>query len=489
LRWPIPAATVMQVDPTDDGVELDPSILFLYKDDKEQKNFIFSPTGKPRLLKAELVSVFYYSGQDLLPLIIKADIDKERMEKKPICSRETEKLSSSLSPEHGLYLSIRYNGSAMDFSKVPLFFMADEDTLHQIRWAKWYLSSSEGYFFEENSFCPGIHLQSSTKLFEYSRNFDFLGGVSMGEDLFRELMDGFFYLPTSLLTSWDKCPIPSDLQRFQPTNTQQKQSTLPERLYWIKIRLPEKGNENPWVSLKEVYLNCLVAINRKTSTVFKHTGGNQLLEIELPDECSSILTIDSVTDSNNREYQNRLNLSSTSPFTYNTEERNGRMVFWFDFTDHPGSIPNSLSISYSSTFGSQANGIETGKIDQLWERHPGIRSVTNILPTTGGMPAKSQEELHSQISSLLRNRGRAVSFLEIEHWTNLFDSRITASECKNIVKKGSHGAVRCTQVNVRVNSGEFYSEEELKLFQKRLERFLKERSLINTSVEVNILAD
>lgn len=115
--------------------------------------------------------------------------------------------------------------------------------------------------------------------------------------------------------------------------------------------------------------------------------------------------------------------------------------------------------------------------------------MTNILPTVGGMPSKTQEELLGLISSLLRNRGRAVSFQEIEHWTNLFDSRITASKCNNMVKKWPRGSIRCTQVNVRVKAKEFYSEDELKIFQKRLAHFLKERSLINATIEVNIVAD
>jgi hypothetical protein len=165
------------------------------------------------------------------------------------------------------------------------------------------------------------------------------------------------------------------------------------------------------------------------------------------------------------------------------------MVLWFDFTNYPGTIPNSVSVSYSTTSGSLGNGIEAGKITQLWERHPGIRGVTNILPTAGGMPAKTQEELRSEISLLLCDRGRAVSFEEIEHWSRLFDSRITASKCKNVIRKGSQGAFRSTQVEVKVKAKEFCSDQELDLLKKRLESFLKERALINVSIEVNILSD
>ena len=105
------------------------------------------------------------------------------------------------------------------------------------------------------------------------------------------------------------------------------------------------------------------------------------------------------------------------------------------------------------------------------------------------MPAKSPEELLSEISSLLRSRCRAVSFEEIQRWAKLFDSRVTFAECNNVIRKGPQGAFRCTRVNVKLEPGGFYSEDELRLFRERLERFLRERSLINVSIEVNTLSD
>ncbi|MFQ6003299.1 MAG: hypothetical protein ACE5KJ_06090, partial [Candidatus Zixiibacteriota bacterium] len=453
LRWPVPASTVMKVDPTDEILELDTSVRFLYKDEKEERNFIFSPWGKVKLLKAELGLAYYSTGEDLFLL---SSFGKDKYEKngerRVVPLSNNIKASAQFSNQHTLYLGIRYNRSALDFSDVPIFFHTDEDALHQIRWGRWFLSSPDGYFFKESSFCPGVDAQQNLKSFDSpQKTFVFLGGLGKSEDLFKSFADYFFYLPPSHLARWGSCQIPSDLQKFVSAGLLGEQSKNSEKLFWIKIDLSEKGDKTSFADLKEIYFNCFLAINKKDLTFFKHTAGNQLLEVELPEECSTIFSIDSVVDSNNREYQNRLNLSfSKTPFSYITEERNGHVVLWFDFTNYPGSGPNSISVYYSTTFGSLGNGIEAGKIEQLWERHPGIRSVTNILPTSGGMPAKTTEELLLEVSSLLRNRGRAVSFEEIEYWTKLFDSRITSAECKNVIRMGPQGAFRCTRVNVRV---------------------------------------
>lgn len=480
LRWPVPACTVMKLNPADKILELDSPVQFLYRDEKEEKDFIFSTLGKTKVLKAEAVSTYYHSGEDLFQLITGAD--KKSSAGKATFSPKAMGLSSEPPSEPMLYIGIDYEGSPQEFTDVPIFFHVDEDALPQLRWSKWFLCSKDGYFFEESSFCPGLH--------PLKEDFVFWGGLGKNAELFKNVADYFFYLPPPYLNRWEKCQIPYEVQKFLPADLLKKLSTNKEKLLWIKIKLPEKGDKTVFSNLKGIYFNCLLAINKKDLTFFKYTAGNQLLEVELPEESTALLSIDSVVDSNNRKYQNRLNLpSSKTPFSYITEERNGHMVLWFDFADYPDSIPNSISVSYSTTFGSLGNGIEEGKIQNLWERHPGIRSVINILPTTGGMPAKTQEELLLEISSLLRNRGRAVSFEEIENWARVFDPRVTSAECKNIIRKSSQGAFRCTQVDVRVKGEEFFSEDELKLFKKRLEHFLKARSLINVSIEVNIISD
>ena len=483
LRRPVPACTVMKVDPADPILELDSSVQFSYQDEKEERSLIFSPLGKAKLMKAETALVYYHSEQDLFQLVPK--VDKDGSDLFPGGSR---KLPSELAAEHSLYLAIRYDGSAQDFRDVPIFFHMDEKAVAQIRWSKWFFCQRDGYFFEESSFCPGVDAQQKPEFSENQKEDIFSpSGVCKSADLFGSFGNYFFYLPPSYLDRWQRSRVPHDLQKLGPF---EEQASASEKLLWVKIKLPEKADKTLVGTLKGIYLNCLLSINKKDLTFFKHTAGNELLEIELPEESTSILSIDSVVDSNNRKYQNRLNLlSSKTSFSYVTEERNGHLILWFDFSDHSGPVPSSISVSYSTTLGSQGNGIEAGKIQSLWERHPGIRSVTNILPTSGGMPARTQEELLSEISSLLRNRGRAVSFEEIQAWTTSFDPRIGSAECKNVVRKSSAGAFRCTQVNVRVKGEEFYSDDELKLLKKRLEDFLKARSLINVPIEVNIISD
>jgi hypothetical protein len=490
LRWPVPASTVMKADPTDQILELDPTVRFLYRDEKEERNLVFAPLGRTKLLNAQLASAYYLTERGLIQLIPGGDQAVGEDRERASASADAVAMPPRSSPRRRLYLGIRYHGSSADFLNVPLFVHTDEEANHQIRWSQWCLSSADGHFLEDGSFCPGVDSRQRPESPDPGREtFTFLGGVFDGADLFRSLTDRFFHLPPTRLARWGKCRIPYDLQRFIPAASLQEQGLEAEELFWIRIDLPERAEKTSLFGLQEVYFNCFVAVNKNDLTSFRYTAGNQLLEVELPEESSTILGIDSVSDSNGREYQSRLNLSSAkAPFGYVTEEREGRLALWFDFTDYPGAVPNSVSVNYSTTVGPLGNGLEAGKIKQLWESHPGIKGVTNILPTGGGMPAKSPEELLSEISSLLRNRGRAVSFEEIQRWAKLFDSRITFAECKNVVRKGPRGAFRCTQVNVKLEPGGFYSEDELRLLGERLERFLIERSLINVSIEVNILS-
>lgn len=491
LRWPVPASTVMKVDPTDQIVELDPTVRFLYRDEKEERNLAFVPLGKTKLLNARLASAYYLTEKGLVPVMPGGGDPAGGDQESAGGAADTGPIPPSSSPRHRLYLGIRYQGSSADFVNVPLLVHTDQEAIHQIRWSKWCLSSAEGYFPEDGSFCPGVDSGQGPDSADPGRKtFTFLGGMFDAGDLFKSLTDRFFYLPPARLARWGKCQIPNDLQKLVSPASLQDQGREAERLLWIRMELPDRGDKTSFSSLREVYFNCLVVVNKNDLTSFRYTAGNRLLEVELPEESSTILGIDSVLDSNGRDYQSRLNLSSDkTPFGYVTEEREGRLALWFDFTNYPGAIPNSVSIRYSTTVGPLGNGLEAGKIEQLWESHPGIKGATNILPTGGGMPAKSPEELLSEISSLLRNRGRAVSFEEIQRWAELFDSRVTSAECENVIRKGPQGASRCTRVNVRLEPGGFYSEDELRLFRERLERFLRERSLINVSIEVNTLLD
>lgn len=461
-RWPVPAHTVMRCEPTDKVVDIDTSVHFIYKEKKEEgKNFFFTPLFPTKLILSEVRFVLFSDGE--------------------------EKMSAQLPAEHVLYLGIHSEGKSKDFSNTCLFFDTHPDALGQLRWGRWYLSSKEGYFPKQNSFCPG---EESDNFPWEKPSFREWGGLRQSSDLFGNLFNQFFHFPEGYVSNWERCKIPADIQKFVSAGLSEEPASDSQEVFWVKILLPQKGDKSFFKNLQSVYFNSFLAINKRELSTFKFTAGNRLVEIELPEEASQILGIDLVVDSNGREYRGRHTLSSSGDaFKYLTEEKDNRIILWFDFSNFSGNIPNSITVHYSVTLGSQANGIERDQIQQLYESHPGIKSATNVTPTEGGIPAKTPEEITGEISSLLRNRGRAVSFEEVEYWTELFDPRIQKAWCENVVQKGPHGARRGTLVNIKVKANEFYSDSELKLLKWRLINFIKARSLINTQIDINIKAD
>jgi hypothetical protein len=486
-RWPIPAHTVLKCEPTDKVVDIDTSVHFLYKEKKEEgKDFFFTPLSPVKLISAEIGFALFSDGKELTVL-------KKKDGKQPQSLPQTvpllgkEKTSAKSPVEHLLLLGVHYEGKSKDFSNTCLFLDANPDALGQLRWGRWHLSSKEGYFLFENSFCPG---ENSDGLPWEKLSFREWGGLRQSSDLFANLFNQFFYLPQDYVSNWERCKIPTDVQKFISCGLPEEiTSALPE-MFWMKILLPEKGDKSFFKRSQSVHFNCFLAINKKEQTTTKFTAGNRLVEIELPEDASCVLNIDTVTDSNGREYKSRHTPSASGDaFKYLTEEKDNRIFLWFDFSNFTENMPNSITVHYSVTLASQANGIERDQIQQLYESHPGIKSATNLVPTQGGIPAKTPEKIAGEISSLLRNRGRAVSFEEIESWTSSFDPRIQEARCENVVQKGPFGARRVTLINIKVKENEFYSDGELRLLRWRLINFIKARSLINTLIDVNIKAE
>jgi hypothetical protein len=145
-------------------------------------------------------------------------------------------------------------------------------------------------------------------------------------------------------------------------------------------------------------------------------------------------------------------------------------------------------VTYSVTSGVDANGIEVGKINELYESHPGILSCMNVTPTTGAIPAKTKEQIVLEATSRLRNRDRALSFQELSKWVMTFDQRIRKAECFNSTEKTDRGVSRCIAVSVQVKGDDFHSDDETELLRTRLKSFLKSRSSVNTRFSVEIVA-
>jgi hypothetical protein len=478
-RWPVPAHTVMRCHPLDPVVDIDPHSRFFYKEKREGgQTFFFSALRKERLISAEVRHIFIRSGNaaiDLSPSSGKAGYPPNRPQ--------------AVLPGGGekIYIAVDYNGMPSNFANAALFLKGIPDVLRQLRWAVWYPGSSFGRFYEDSGFCPGL-IGSIADMFAGEGHQIDWGGMRSSDDLFRPLQDSFIMMPEKFTSTWELGAIDEDLRHALENSGIKVPAN--DRFYWIRLDLPPGGDKPKLQFPFEVHFNCFIAVNKNELVLFKHTGGNRLVEVELPEDISNILEIVNVIDSSGREYGPRyLIAKDKSQKSYSLEERGNKLVLWFDFSYDLELPPDSITISYSITAGVSANGIEAGKITELYESHPGIKNAENIIPTSGAIPAKTEDQIVSEVSSRLRNRDRALSFHEISRWIIGFDPRIRRAECRNGVERAARGVRRCIMVRIWVKAESFYSDDETTLLQQRLDSFLCSRSPVNTHFNLEIIRE
>ena len=313
------------------------------------------------------------------------------------------------------------------------------------------------------------------------------GGLRTSDDLFKSLENNFVILPENFSSTWELGPPDSKLTGILAEN---KILLNPDELnlYWIKIDLPGGGQKTEFVDGFKCFFNGFVALNKNELSTYKYTGGNSLIEIEVPEDLENILEITKVEDSNGIEYQPSFKRTiDPKQRNYTLEDSNNKLIVWIDFSLHLDEIPDYVTIFYTVTAGTSANGIGVGQINELYEKHPGVVSAENVFPVKGAIPAKTEQQIIDEVSLRLRNRDRVLNFQEIVNWTKTFDPRIAAAECENSVMRDEKGVFRCILVKVTAHKEQFYSDDEAELLKIRLKQFLKSRSSVNTQYEVEVI--
>jgi len=478
LRWPIPAFTIMRAEPTDPIVEVDPQTRFFYKEERDDgQTFFFSSIRKERLVQTALKNIYFVSGGSLL------DLSPQPPESTQVSPRPAR--SAFTGPDAAIYIALEHDGPATDFNEALLFLKGQPDALKQLRWGNW-LPGIGNDFNYSAKFCPGFS-SSIDKMFSVNGTTLEWGGLRRSSDLFKPLEDNLINIPSEFTKSWTT-GAPDATFRQILTDHGIDMSVEAAGLYWIKIILPPGGDKSVFQSSFELYSNCFIALNKNDLTLFKHTGGNRLIEIELPEDIGNILEIVSVIDSNGVNYIGRHEaLSGQDDHYYTMEERRGKLILWFDFSSAMDLPPDSITVNYSVTAGTEANGISAGKIKELYENHPGLASFENIMPVNGAIPAKTKEQIMTEVSARLRGRDRALTFEQIGSWATAFDRRIIKAECEKGVQLVENGVRKCIVVKTTVKGDQFYSDEEQELLRRRLQGFLKARSSVNSQFELEII--
>jgi len=480
-RWPVPAYTVMRCQPVDPVVEVDPHTRFFYKEKREGgQTFFFSSLRNEKLFSAQVKHIFLRLGDSI------SDLSPVSKGAPPPVVKTPSSVSSG-GPDQ-VFVAVDYNGQPGDLVGAVLFLKGAPTIQRQLRWAYWYPGSHFGSFYEDCGFCPGL-AGSIEDIFAPGEQTKDWGGLRTSADLFKPLEDSFMVLPESFAVTWEMSPPSEELSVLLAQNGIDV-AALGQSYYWIRLDLPPGGDRSQLQSPFNICFDCFIAVNKNELKLFKHTGGNRLVELELPEPISSILEITSVVDSDGRRYNGMHRIQpDRSQRYYSLEERNDRLVLWFDFSTSIDPPPDSISVTYSITTGVSANAIEAGKIVELYENHPGIQTVENVIPTAGAIPAKTDRQIVTEASTRLRSRDRALTFQEISNWTYTFDPRIKNVVCENGIERAGRGVRRCIVVKVSVSGEEFYSDDETSLLQIRLKSFLKSRSPVNTQFKVEIIKE
>jgi hypothetical protein len=481
LRSPTPAVTILRFDPTDPGIEIDELTSLIYTEERgrEKRPYYFSPVARSHLVQATPAKLFLLKEEglsDLSPRIQEKGLESKNPQ---FISIPKETCNEFCGGRKVLYLGLKTTEGLDVLPDFNLFFDAPEKTLAFLRWGEWIPSDTEGIFSPDGRGVPGKAIFDLTW---HVKNPPLIPHHRSPEDFLSDFEEYFFPV-RGLVPSYT----PRDLQQLLGEKNEEVLESE-ESLAWLKVILPPEATEGSLLEIRGIHPNCIPAVNLFHQTHTHVTQGLPLVEMTLPDPLTKVYRIDEVRDSEGRVYENRLNASDLqSPLLYSIREDGERpcIVLYFDKDQN---VPERVQITYSITEGEEANKIEPGLITDLYDkrRHPGIENVTNITRSAGGQSAPTREDLLRGFTHLLRNHSRGITSRDLEDLTLSFDLRIQKAVCEPGVDRGPKGARRCINMRISVGESAFPTQGEKEIFSKRLQTYLKERSPINTAVNLII---
>jgi len=472
-RWPVPAFTVIRCQLNDPSATVDQTTKAIYRDDRAGgETLFFTPAGPRTLVDAKLRHLFVGSGGNLVDLLTKRSDDG--LDDSP---------GSGAVPDSA-YIAFEYDGDLREFKDALIYLDGDLKAAQQYRWGTWTPLDANGVFGGEGSFVPAesssvdriVGLKDDTAI-------DW-GGMRTTRDLFGNLEKRYIIPAPEFLSTWQRGAAPEEIAGAA-FGSGIELYEAPNGLLWIKIEFPDGGDKTTMHRPFRAYTNTYVALNRNDQSVFCHSAGNVIVELEIPESIENIVEISTVRDSDGSEYVSAkdANLADSS-LCYSVEERNDKLILWFDYSGRIKPPPDSLVVEYKVTAGPLANGIARGKIEDLYENHPGIDTCKNLLPTMGAIPARGVEQVVTEATVRLRNRDRALSFVEIANWARTFDPRILDVTCEKSTQLTDHGVRRCVLVKLKLDDDKMHSTVEVRFLKTRLGEFLKSRAPLNSNFTI-----
>jgi hypothetical protein len=268
--------------------------------------------------------------------------------------------------------------------------------------------------------------------------------------------------------------------------------------HWIRIVLPPETNLAA-VMGAQLRTNAVVAINRaRRSSGRVNLVNTPVHSWTLPDDVSfdNLLSVDNVVDFRTGDSFKDANRPEglDAPRSY-------RLVEWADGERKrlriellnratPAQI-SEVQVDFSVTLGAAANDLGAGTVTVAFtpaDVFPGLVSVTNLVPTMGGRPARTPDLQEEDLRHALRARGRAVVAGDYVEMARAFDpERVGEVRIARGVTRGPRGLRSSIVVEAATTGEGFVNELERESFQRRLTSYLQDHCPVGETIDVQLV--
>ncbi len=497
IRRPVPAFTMLSCRCTDKRARIDTDVEFACTlGGAFPREYTFFPLYAQEILDVHADLVLFTSGEYFRVLkVLAPEADKWE---ESLDSPAYRTMKRNAPPPLGgtIWIGIQSGLPLAEIDDLPLYLGPDAESSRMLNWVDWRVVG-EG---KAEPFKPGEY-QHRLEIFKhldirelevetnfqsrlYSSDFLTSGKLHWHFKHYLAPAKNFAVIPGTALAGAVKTPIPDPVKtKFAHLDF----SKLVSPRLWLRIDLARDEKVGDLRRFIHFDTNTLLLINRRRAHLNKYTMGQPALEVNLfeyqdqkEDPTRKLFSIDRVWDSRDQEYVNHLDLTSfTNLYKYHILEEEGEVKVAINFESTGKEPPDFVVVQYSLTEGADGNGIGADTPLKLARDHPQLHSPRNLVSSSGGSDAKSDEEVRRMTGFFLRNHGVALSEGEIEYLARSFDSRIATAKARRSVIRSAGGLLPSVTVEVALRADAKVSAEEQTYLLQRLSQYLDSYTPLN----------
>jgi len=358
-----------------------------------------------------------------------------------------------------------------------VFLVAPDELLRHLVWSRW-IADPSGLAFEfrpaADRRMEGWHDRSDPEMFRSRTD---RGTPPSPYDR------GFLRLPPDLLRTGVGVEIGAVLAGVHGGYL----PSVPGRS-WVTVFFDEPLQTADVAPLR-VLTNCAVLFNLNRILESREVGSEAVQVVDLEHRFSEIFRLNSVFDADHRTtYQDAEQPEGIrAENRYSLEEAPAGNVRLRLSSRQGMARPRRLEVDLATTYADQANGLDPGSVDLIFDQSqcPGVVSAVNVTATAGGGAASHETHDSAELRALLASRGRAITahdFKALVHGFNPDPVRGVAVE--RGVLEGARGVQSAVHVRVTLDPAAFANALELSAYRQQLQRYLQVRAPAGQSVTV-----